>query len=135
METRDSRVRELEEEMRSLTGRLNVTEETGVLLREKVEEVRNPPYVFQCAWQEGRWTAAESVVTYDRLTTDEMSGSSMYNLTGGLDINTGVFTVGQGDIQHNTYIYIVDIYSRYKYILQFRLKLAPAQSLQRIYPL
>ena len=38
----------------------------------------------------------DSVITYDRLTYDEISGGSIYNVTGGMDINTGVFTVGQG---------------------------------------
>merc|ERR1711997_798499 len=60
------------------------------------DQVRNQPFAYQCAWRNGFWTEANSVITYDRLTTDEMSGSSMYNVTGGLDINTGVFTVGQG---------------------------------------
>ena len=96
IETRDIQMCELEEEMKSLTGRINVTEETDVLLRGMVDQVRNPPYAFQCAWQDGPWYAYNSVITYDRLATDEMSGSSMYNVTGGLDINTGVFTVGQG---------------------------------------
>ena len=96
IETRDIKMCELEEEMKSLTGRINVTEETDVLLRGMVDQVRNPPYAFQCAWQAGPWTAADSVITYDRLTYDEISGGSIYNVTGGLDINTGVFTVGQG---------------------------------------
>ena len=61
-----------------------------------VDQVRSSPYAFQCAWKKGPWTAADSVITYDLLTTDEISGSSMYNVTGGLDINTGVFTVGHG---------------------------------------
>merc|ERR1711997_1274355 len=60
------------------------------------DQVRNQPFAYQCAWRNGFWTEANSVITYDRLTTDEMSGSSMYNVTGGLDINTGVFTVGRG---------------------------------------
>merc|ERR1711971_1474232 len=95
IETRNKQMLELEEEMKSLTGRINVTEETDVLLRGLVDQVRNPPYAFQCAYKE-QWTAADSVITYDRLTYDEISGGSIYNVTGGLDINTGVFTVGQG---------------------------------------
>ena len=95
IETRDIQMCELEEEMKSLTGRINVTEETDVLLRGMVDQVRNPPYAFQCALKY-EWTDADSVITYDRLTYDEISGGSIYNVTGGLDINTGVFTVGQG---------------------------------------
>ena len=96
IETRDTQMCELEEEMKSLTGRITETEETDVLLRGMVDQVRNPPFAFQCAWQDGPWTADNSVITFDRLTYDEISGGSIYNVTGGLDINTGVFTVGQG---------------------------------------
>ena len=95
IETRDTQMCELEEEMASLTGRMDVTEETDVLLRGMVDQVRNPPFAFQCAYK-GGWNADNSVITYDRLTYDEISGGSIYNVTGGLDINTGVFTVGQG---------------------------------------
>merc|ERR1711953_339900 len=95
IETRDTQMCELEEEMASLTGRMDVTEETDVLLRGMVDQVRNPPFAFQCAWQDG-WSADDSVITYDWLTYDEISGGSVYNVTGGLDINTGIFTVGQG---------------------------------------
>jgi len=95
METRDTQMLELEEEMASLTGRMDLTEETDVLLRGMVDQVRNPPFAFQCAYQ-GSWNADYSVITYERLTYDEISGGSIYNVTGGLDINTGVFTVGQG---------------------------------------
>merc|ERR1712113_1246176 len=95
METRDTQMCELEEEMKSLTGRITVSEETDVLLRGMVDQVRNPPFAFQCAWQ-NKWYADNSVITYDHLTYDEISGGSIYNVTGGLDINTGVFTVGHG---------------------------------------
>merc|ERR550539_928354 len=71
-------------------------ETRDIQMRGMVDQVRNPPFAFQCSWKKGPWTAADSVITYDLLTTDEISGSSMYNVTGGLDINTGVFTVGQG---------------------------------------
>merc|ERR1711953_708737 len=52
METRDTQMCELEEEMASLTGRMDVTEETDVLLRGVVDQVRNPPFAFQCAYRE-----------------------------------------------------------------------------------
>jgi len=92
METRDTQMLELEEEMASLTGRMDLTEETDVLLRGMVDQVRNPPFAFQCGFQ-SEWHNASSVITYDRLTYDEISGGSN-SITGGLDINTGVFTVG-----------------------------------------
>ena len=79
METRDTQMLELEEEMASLTGRMDVTEETDVLLRGMVEEVRNPPFAIQCAYQ-SEWFADNSVITYERLTYDEISGGSIYNV-------------------------------------------------------
>ena len=60
-----------------------------------IKQLNNKPFAFQCAWQD-IWGTANSVITYDRLTYDEISGGSIYNVTGGLDINTGVFTVGHG---------------------------------------
>merc|ERR1711936_1011096 len=62
-----------------------------VLLRGMVDQVRNQPYAFQCAFQGGPWSAANSVITYEGLTIDETSGGDR-----GLDITTGFFTVGQG---------------------------------------
>ena len=57
IETRDTQMCELEEEMKSLTGRITVTEETDVLLRGMVDQVRNPPFAFQCAYNmSGRQT-------------------------------------------------------------------------------
>ena len=91
MVAKDEMVEVLKDAMETKDQRIAVLE----------DQVRNQPFAFQCAWRNGFWTEANSVITYDRLTTDEMSGSSMYNVTGGLDINTGVFTVGQGDIQHS----------------------------------
>ena len=90
IETRDIQMSELEEDMKSLTGRITVAEETDVLLRGMVDQVSNPPFAFQCAWQDS-WTPATGVITYDRLIYNEMSGGS-----GGLDIHNGVFTVDDG---------------------------------------
>ena len=73
MEIRDTQMWELEEEMASLTGRMDVTEETDVLLRGMVDQVRNPPFAFQCAYRGGSgWSADNSVITYDRLTYDDI---------------------------------------------------------------
>merc|ERR1712154_58088 len=57
-------VETLEEAMASLTGRMDVTEETDVLLRGMVDQVRNPPVAFQCAWRES-WDSDNHVITYD----------------------------------------------------------------------
>ena len=69
-------------------------------LKEKMEsltvQVRNPLFAFQCAWQDS-WSADNSIITYDRPTYNDMSGGGIiHNVTGGLDILTGVFTVGHG---------------------------------------
>ena len=40
------------------------------------DQVNNQPYVFQCAWLTGPWTSEYSVISYDRLFFDEMSGGN-----------------------------------------------------------
>ena len=94
-ETRDIQMCELEEEMKSLTKRIKVTEDTDVLLTGMVDQVRNPPFAFQCAWQNS-WHDSDSVITYDRLTYDGIGGGSNFNVSRCLDINTGVFFVDKG---------------------------------------
>ena len=54
-------------------------------------------FSYQCA-HKNRWTAANSIITYDKLMISSMSGMS-----GGLDINTGVFTAGQGGVWSVSY--------------------------------
>ena len=95
LETRDRRIAFLEAAVESHEKTMitrdvftDVIESRDIQMRGMVDQVRNSPFAFQCAWKQGPWTADNSVITYDRL-----SGGSVYNLTGGLDINTGVFTV------------------------------------------
>jgi len=95
IEDKDQRTAALEEEMKRLRGRVTETEETDLQLREMVDQVRNPPFAFQCAWQD-YWNSDNSIIHYDRLTYDEISGGTIFNVTGGMDISTGVFTVGHG---------------------------------------
>lgn len=102
MKTKDERIAALEnkmtakeEEMTSLRGRMTETEQTELELREMVDQVRNPPFAFQCAWQD-RWTTENSIITYDRLTYDDISGGDITEAAGGMDISNGVFTVGRG---------------------------------------
>ena len=60
-------------------------------LREKMENLRNPPFGYFCSFQE-EWTEADSVITYDKLLY-----SSQFGLQGdspGIDINTGKFVAG-----------------------------------------
>ena len=60
-------------------------------LREKMENLRNPPFGYFCSYKE-EWTEADSVITYDKLLY-----SSQFGLQGdspGIDINTGKFVSG-----------------------------------------
>ena len=54
----------------NLTGQINLTENTDVQLRGLVDQVRNPPFAFQCAWQ----ADVNAVITFDRLTYSFMFG-------------------------------------------------------------
>ena len=62
-----------------------MTEETGIQLREMVDQVRNPPFAFQCGWQSGLVTAENSIITFERL-----SFSSMFGVAGGLEDIGGI---------------------------------------------
>ena len=92
METKDQRIAVLEDAMETKDHRIAVLED---VMETKDQRIDDPPYAFQCAYQDS-WSADYSVITYDRLTFDEISGGSIYNVSGGLDITTGVFTVGHG---------------------------------------
>ena len=65
--------------------------------RQIVDQVRNQPFAIQCAWRNS-WSYANSIITYERLYYDNTSGGPILNGTmyGGLDINTGAFTVAPG---------------------------------------
>merc|ERR1712048_44927 len=39
----------------------------------EIKQLKNKPYAVECAWQNS-WKYANRVITYDRLTTNEMSG-------------------------------------------------------------
>ena len=64
--------------------------EENARVNRKFKQLKNKPFAVQCGWQD-LWKTDHSVITYDRLTINEISGGSSHN--GGLDINTGVFTV------------------------------------------
>ena len=75
-QSKNLEISELEKEMRLL-----------------VNQVRNPPFAFQCAYRH-EWINDNSIITFDRLFYDSMSDGSSYNVSsGGLDITSGVFTV------------------------------------------
>ena len=76
--------------MNALRERIAVAEKEDLELRKTVEEVRNPPFAFQCASNYGKWWhLSNAIITYDKLLY-----SSMFNVDGGFDIATGVFTAG-----------------------------------------
>merc|ERR1712064_20432 len=79
-----------------------------------VDQVRNPPFAFQCAWNGYAWGTDNSIITYDRLTYDDISGGDITDAAGGMDISTGVFTVGRGfsgvwSITFSIYSYSKDV--------------------------
>ena len=59
-------------------------------LEADIKQLKNKPFAYQCAWQP-HWDAADSVITYHSMVFDEMSGDD-----GGLDLDYGDFTVGDG---------------------------------------
>ena len=92
------RMTEMETEMTAKDYRIAVLEDAMetkdqkiAVLEGAVETLKSAPFAFQCAWQDGPWVDENSVITFDRLTYDGISGGN-----GGLDINTGIFTVDQG---------------------------------------
>ena len=88
METKDQRIRYLEEAVA-------IGEEQ---ICELENQVRNQPFAFQCGWRAGQWSEDSSIITYDSLTF-----SSMFNVDGGLDISTGVFTAGYSGVWSVSY--------------------------------
>ena len=60
-------------------------------LREKMENLRNPPFGYFCSYKE-EWTEADSVITYDKLLYSSQSG--LQGDSPGIDINTGKFVSG-----------------------------------------
>ena len=113
MEWKDETISKLQNELKQSNNRIAALEDSMFAkeklvsdldvklyeVRERLAETEKkelePPSAYQCAWAI-RWTADYSTITFDRLTFDSMSGGSSYNVTGGMDIKTGVFSVGQG---------------------------------------
>ena len=62
IETKDQRITAMEEKEEKM---MILTEETEQQVREVVEQVRNPPSAFYCAWQD-YWISDDSIITYDR---------------------------------------------------------------------
>merc|ERR1711936_193394 len=83
-----------EDEITALGSRITTENKN---LQGKLSKIENKPYAFQCAYQ-GYWTAANSIITWDRFTVNSMSG-----VTGGLSLSSGEFTVGHSGIWEVTY--------------------------------
>ena len=89
---RDKKIEEIEHRIdhnlrqnrcnRSLEDRLEKVEKQG-----RAEDPRDNPYCYECGYQSA-WDVEDSVMTYTRL----LYSSS--NVSGGLDISTGLFTAG-----------------------------------------
>ena len=58
--------------------------------------------MLELSRQGGSWREANSVITYDRLTFDEISGGESV-VGSGMDITTGVFTVGLSGVWSVSY--------------------------------
>ena len=63
-----------------LRKEIEANDEADLQLREVVNQVRNPPSAYQCAWK-GGLSASNSIVTYDRLTFSSIT------VDGGKEIN------------------------------------------------
>ena len=96
-DAKDKRIAALEAAMEDKNTQMQHLIEEKEDLRQIVDQVRNQPFAVQCAWRNS-WSYANSIMTYDRLYYDNTSGGPILNGTmyGGLDINTGVFTVAPG---------------------------------------
>lgn len=89
LETRDERISLLEEALGAKEVQKSELKAEMMVLREIVDEVRNPPFAFQCASHYADWYTSNAIITYDKLLY-----SSMFNVDGGFDITTGIFTAG-----------------------------------------
>ena len=92
MIVRDELIRTLKKDLKNRDEKIANLESVVATNYQKM----NPTFAFQCASQNGPWSADDSIITYERLIFDEISGGSLHNISGGLDIRTGVFTVGSG---------------------------------------
>ena len=96
-DAKDRRIAALEAAMEEKNIQMEHLIEEKENLRQIVDQVRNQPFAIQCAWRNS-WSYANSIITYERLYYDNTSGGPILNGTmyGGLDINTGAFTVAPG---------------------------------------
>ena len=66
--------------------------------------MRDNPYSFECGYQTA-WDTADSVISYTRLLY------SSTNVTGGLDISSGLFTAGHSGTWAVTFTFGMERYS------------------------
>merc|ERR1711990_1148247 len=65
---------------------------TGSDSGEKLDRLKELPYLMVCAFQND-WRSPDSVVPYDRITTEYNNANQPGGGDGSMDIKTGVFTV------------------------------------------
>ena len=87
----ENKIATLEKKIQSLE---TVSRDLGDQRPTKIED---KPYAFQCAYKH-KWTAANSVITWDKLLTDTTSA-----LTGGFSLSSGEFTVGHSGVWQVTF--------------------------------
>ena len=92
---KDQRIAVLEDDKKVKDQRIaNMTADIALLkanVTRDITQLKSKKFAVQCAWKDSTWSADNSVITFDHFTHNEISGGS-----GGLDINTGVFAVGDG---------------------------------------
>merc|ERR1711936_1049714 len=82
----------LTSESQNLKSRITTLESDNTSKEGRLRKIENKPYAFQCAYK-FKWTAANSVMTWDKLITNVK-----YGVTGGFSLSSGVFTAGHSGV-------------------------------------
>ena len=79
-------LKEKDNEIMDLEEKIEAVQTENKELQEKIEDIRNPPFGYFCSYQD-RFSAPDSVITYDKLLYSSQSG--LQGDSPGIDINTG----------------------------------------------
>ena len=90
-------MRDLDGNITSLGNRITSLETDKTTKDRRLAKIEDKPYAFQCAYKH-KWTAANSVITWDKLTINSLS-----RVTGGFNLSTGEFTVGKSGVWEVTF--------------------------------
>merc|ERR1711936_886099 len=82
----------LRTESQNQKSRITTLESDNTSKEGRLRKIENKPYAFQCAYK-FKWTAANSVMTWDKLITNVK-----YGVTGGFSLSSGVFTAGHSGV-------------------------------------